>query len=1034
MPTDRLEFRLLGAVEATVGGRLLDLGRRQERCLLGLLLLEPNRPVPADRLLELLWGSPGPTARGTLRTYVARLRSRIGGDGVQLRRSGPGYVIDVDPVAVDLHRFRNEVARASRLDSAGQRAEALREALALWRGPLLAGVADEALRQRIAPVQEEFRLRAVEQWAEAELACARHDLVLAELRQLVADDPFRERAVELLMLALYRGGQPAEALTLFRSTRDRLASDLGIEPGPELQRLHRRMLDSDSTLVGPAGTRTDLVPRLLPQRIPDFVGRTAELARLDTFAINDGPVLISAIAGTGGVGKTALAVHWAYRVEDRYPDGQLYVNLRGHDLRQPLSPVAALNQLLLAMGVPAERIPVDEEGAAGLYRSLLALRRVLVLLDNASSAQQVRPLLPGGRGCLVLVTSRVALSGLVAREGARLLQLDVLSAAESCELIGQLIGAERSAREPQAVQRLAQLCGHLPLALRVAAAMAAARPTARLAEQVAAIEARPLSELRIADDPQSDLRHVFGPSYQALPEADRRLFRLLGLVPGPDFDPGTAAAMADLDIEWARAGLDRLAGANLVAHREPDRFGLHDLLRAYATELAHAEEPDPQAARDRLLAYYLGHVAAAAQLLYPNMRRLEGGVTPRAEFADGPAALAWLDAEQRGLVDAILYAAANGRAEVAWQLADGLRGYLALRSRFADWLAVAEAALAAATAVGDQRAAAAAQMSLGTLHQATGDHTAAEARYQQALRLAQASGWRGAEQAAENNLCTVLTDLGRLDEAAVHSRRSRALERRLAGQVSATAWLNAGLVRLHMGRLRHATDRLVAAVAMSRTGSGDVLAIALHMLGYARHLRGQLDPALEALNEARARFDDAGNTGRAAFADASSALVHLDAGRLDLAHSLAVQARTTLGTLGRRFYESYAAITLAAVEASQGDPTAAQAHVTEGLALARQVGSNHAEVTALLGLAELYHGTGHLNAAAEQASLALVLARRFGYQVQAGQALCILADIHMSNMNISRATECAHEALASHRSTGHRPGVAKAQAILARVD
>ena len=445
-----VEFQVLGSVAAYHDGIELNLGRRQERCLLGLLLLEAGRVVSADSLLDRLWqGAPPASGRRTVHTYVARLRGRLARVGVRIATRGAGYVIEIDPEQVDVHRFVVEVTRARAIVDPAARAEAMAAALRLWRGPLLAGVAHDDLRHQLGAGLEETRLTATEACIEAQLEAGQHLDVVGPLTEFVARYPTRERPAGLLMLALHRSGRTADAVEAYRQFRRTLVSELGLDPGPELQQLHRQILGNDPALAAPLRVTTPSeLPepsrrRFLPRDIPDFTGREAGLATLDLFAMDQTPaptVVISAIAGLGGVGKTALAIRWARKVAPRFPDGQFYLNLRGYDPRVPMRPIDALGRLLRWLDVPSERIPQDVEDAAALYRSLLADQKVLVLLDNARSAEQVRPLLPGNPDCLVVVTSRDGLGGLIARDSARRLVLESMTAAEAVDLLVRIVG------------------------------------------------------------------------------------------------------------------------------------------------------------------------------------------------------------------------------------------------------------------------------------------------------------------------------------------------------------------------------------------------------------------------------------------------------------------------------------------------------------------------------------------------------------------------------------------------------------------
>src|SRR6266511_4159105 len=474
-------------MEAYHNGVPVDLGRRRgERCLLGLLLLEAGRVLPVDRLAALLWDDEPPDhARATLQTHVSRLRARLdpgrqGRYGVRLVSRGDGYLVETDPDRVDVHRFRRLVDAARRLPEPVDRAAGLRRALALWRGAPLADVASERLRDRVCSGLMEERLAALETCVEAELAAGAHHALLPELTDLVAEHPHRQRLAGALMLALHRAGRQPDALAAYHRVRARLADELGLDPGPQLRRLHESILRDDAPAETPAPAETSppaepLVPHpaQLPAEPAYFTGRDEQIAQLDRMIETDArapTVAISALSGAGGVGKTALAVHWAHRVRDRFPDGQLYVDLQGYAPAEPARPQDVLARFLRALGVPGDRVPADPDEAAGLYRTMLADKRMLVVLDNAHTADQVRPLLPGSRSCLAVVTSRDRLSGLVAIEGAQRVSLDGLTADEAVALLGRVIGAGRLDAEPDAVAALVDACGRLPLALRIAGA------------------------------------------------------------------------------------------------------------------------------------------------------------------------------------------------------------------------------------------------------------------------------------------------------------------------------------------------------------------------------------------------------------------------------------------------------------------------------------------------------------------------------------------------------------------------------------
>jgi DNA-binding SARP family transcriptional activator/Tfp pilus assembly protein PilF len=1088
-----LEFRILGPLEIWRDGDLVAVEAARERAVLAALLLQANRVVAADRLIELLWGEDPPAkARNTVQTWVWRLRRRLepaaAAAAEVLVTRPPGYLLRIEPDQLDLLRFEALHQRGRQAIAAGSVAEAAAlfgEALSLWRGEPLADVGAEWLRRLELPRLAELHLQVVEARLGAELQLGRHAEQIGELRGMVADHPLRERLSEQLMLALYRSGRQAEALETYRAVRRALADELGVEPGPALQRLHGAVLRADPALdlstpdAAPAVVRASAGPRppaQLPADVSAFTGRADYLRTLDRLLAAENAsraVAICAITGTAGVGKTALAVHWAHRARHRFPDGQLYVNLRGYASGTPVRPVEALSRFLRALGVPAEQVPLDVDEASDTYRTLLADRQMLIVLDNAHSAEQVRPLLPGSPGSVVLVTSRDRLGGLVARDGAHRVTLDVLAQAESGSLLSRILGADRVAAEPDAAAELAEVCAHLPLALRIAAANLTGHPEHSIAGYAGELRAgNRLAALQVHGDEEAAVRAAFDLSYAALPTAGQRAFRLLGMVPGPDVTVGaTAALVASVESRAAHL-LEQLAGAHLLDQHARGRYAWHDLLRLYARQrcLTEESEPDREAAIGRLYDFYLHTADAAATLLYPEKLRLPlpaAGTGARTIGFDDPAqALAWLDAERPNLVAAVREAAENDQRPVAWLLADALRGYFYLRMYTVDWLAVAGAGLDAARAGGDARGQAAAHISLADLDWRHGAHRQAITHYAEALRISRETGWLEGQATVLVNLGTVYWQSGRLEQAADHYRQALVLNQRtgrLAGQ--ATSLGNLGTVDWELGRLAEAADHHTEALALHRKiGSRGGEALAFNNLGETYHVLGRLDDALAHLSQALTLHREIGNRGSEAETLRCLAAVHRDAGRLDEAIELASSALAVSRETGNRRSETDALNTRAATHHRRGEPVPAVELHEQALRQARDLNSRYPEAEALLGLAAAHlaaapmsgvsgsgasgsgggasgsgggaSGSGGGASAGGQRALAsarqaLLVAHHNHYRVLEAQALTALAAVRLDSGDIEAAIDHAEQALAGHRETDHLLGLARTHLLLA---
>jgi tetratricopeptide (TPR) repeat protein/transcriptional regulator with XRE-family HTH domain len=700
-----------------------------------------------------------------------------------------------------------------------------------------------------------------------------------------------------------------------------------------------------------------VVPRQLPQATRGFTGRVHELGMLNnlldrTDETTPGTVVVSAIGGTAGVGKTALAVRWAHQVADRFPDGQLYVNLRGYDPGPPLPAADALAGFLRALGVPGRDIPAEPAERAALYRSVLARRQVLVILDNASAAEQVRPLLPGAHGCAVVVTSRDTLAGLAARDGATRLELDLLPLPDAVGLLRRLIGA-RVDDEPAAAEMLAARCARLPLALRVTAELAAGRPAAPLADLTDELASQQrLDRLDAGGDPHTAVRTVFSWSVRHLAAGAARAFRLLGLHPGTGFDTYAVAALLGADVEHAARVIGVLAGAHLIQQAGPGRWTMHDLLRDYAGELTAAvdEGCERHAALTRLLDFYLHTAATATEVRHPGDRRsrVPRPATPVPAVSDPSAALAWLVAEEGNLVALAAYAADHDWPGHATRLATSIFRYLELAGHYPEIVMVATSACRAARQAGDRAAEAEALLNLTLADLRQGRYRLAGDRLRQASRLAQAAGYRVGEARALGNLGVVAFHQGRFRQAARSHERALTAYREIGDRFGeARALNNLGFVELHLGRYRQAAERIRQAESLC--GDTGDLAIII----YSRVNLGMIE-----LRQGRIRR--AGHRLRGAL----------------------VLSRKTGNPAG----EIYSLINLGIVHLRQDRCQQAEVFLLQALTLSRDIGDRVAEADALNGLGEVLLAAGHADQALAQHRAALTLASTTGDKYEQARA------------------------------------------------
>jgi DNA-binding SARP family transcriptional activator len=978
---------LLGPVDVSADGESRPLNGLRRKAVLAVLALRRGKIVSTDYLVDVVWGDNAPsTALNTVQSHVSHLRGVLGSKAAIVSRP-PGYVLDLDAGSVDVEVAESLIDQARRSADHAYRCEQLRAALDLWRGRALVDVAGLPWLDEQAERLERLRWHAEQSLIDSRLALGEHAALLPQLERLARDHPFDEQVHQQVMLALYRSGRQADALAACASLRGALAENLGLDPSRAVRDLETAILQQDRGLELPAPASSVSAARPKPAQLPAdvhaFTGRAGELSFLDQLLDQPGEpagavAVISAVSGTAGAGKTALAVRWAHRVRHHFPDGQLYVNLRGYDPDQPIPPQDALAGFLYALGAAGSDIPLDLDVRAAAYRTLLDGRRVLIVLDNASSVEQIRTLLPGSPSCLVVVTSRDSLAGLVARHGARRLDLDLLPREDAVALLRTLIGSRVDA-EPIAALTLASHCAWLPLALRVAAELAVSRPDTTLGELVAGLEDQQpwLDQLDAGGDPRAAVTSVFSWSVRHLPPDIARVFGLLGLHPGPDLDPYAVAALADSTMDQAHQAVQALVRAHLIHPVGDGRYGMHDLLRAYAAQLAIAQEgPGSQGALGRLFDYYLATSSVAMDRLFPGevqqRPRIPATTTPAPALPDPDTARAWLDAETPALVAAVTHLAAHGGPSRAVQFSAVLYRFLA-GGHVADALTVHGYARDAARRAGDPGGEALALLGLASVFLQEAHYLQAGDCLAESLALFRQAGDQVGEARALGSLAAVEDRQGHYAPAADYTQQALVLFRQVgdrAGEIRALT--NLGAIEQQIGNYDSAAVHLTGALDLSRQASDEAgVAGALAFLGEVEVLRGRYQPAAEHLQRAAALYQQLGDRPSEAWTLDGLGTLHMRLDQPEEAAQRYRQALALLRELGDRGGEAWALNGLGEAALGAGRPAEALTQHASALAIVAHTGGRDQEARAHAGLGRAHQALRDVGVARQHFTRAL---------------------------------------------------------------
>lgn len=1048
-------------MSVTLGGEPL-LGRAPlQRRLLATLLAGSGKVMTVEALAEEMWaGSPPRNARNTVQVYLYRVRRSLGSEH-RIVRESTGYRIQVSADDFDAKAFEELAAaagedrRKGRLERAAER---YASALGLWRGEPYTDVPSTGMIAAEAQRLSERRSLVHQESLEIRLDLGSHASVIGELEVLAREHPFRERLTALRAVALYRSGRQAEALQVLRENRRVLREELGIDPGPLLQRVHDAVLHRDERLhsvstgsiegdwTAPPESRIELgspaatTPRELPPDVGGFTGRASELrafeaARLGDEAEGIPPSPIIVISGMAGVGKTSSAIHWARRIADEFPDGQIFSDLRGYSGLPALRPIEALAAMLRSLGLTDDQIPADADHAAARLRTETANRRMLVLLDNAKSAEQVVPLLPSGPGSLVIVTSRNRLGDLLARHGGVHLTLAPLTTDEAVSLLKSLLRLPRSARDPEIVD-LARRCGHLPLALRIAAANLTDRPQglSEYTDRLSTGDA--LAALEIGASPEAAVRATFDRSYVAQSDDARRLFRMLGRAPVVSLPVEALAAVTGSDAETAERAAARLANANMAVRDGSGRLSLHDLLRDYANGLTDVTDPPQEEILERLFTWYLETAEAAGERLYPANARLS-----QREPADGPprfdapdAAARWLDDERGPLIELARFAAEHGRGSVSWRLADALRAHAWATMDSVDFLALADAALEGARQDRSECGEAVAELCVSTAYAKAREFMKVVDHAERAAELSRRIGWTSGQASAHHNMTLACWLIGRLQAALEHGKAALEINRqqgRLRGQS-----VNLGALSSVYGSL----GDLRRKVRLRREGLGiadrigDARLRKSHLCGIlsASVELGDMETAEHCMDQAM-RIETGSGKGTFTPVEAGS-LAELYAGlgkhqdALPYAEAVARVGKAS----GDRRHEADGLVAMAFSLNLLGRHSEAVDAVDRALRSVRD-DLRGTEISALIERGVGLIGLGRFEAGLADAESALGMARDCGYRVSEGLALDVLAEASLRLGDTGRARGHAEQAEELLRPVGHRAGEAWALWVLASV-
>lgn len=1028
-----MEFRLLGPVEVRVAGRRYDLPPT-EGCLLACLAAAPGRLISSEGLIERLWGAnPPPGAHGTLQAHASRLRRKLreaaGGDEGPMPRAERGYVLQVDEETVDLHRFYDLRAKGRAMTDSGDHTEAarlFREAEALWRGEPLAGLPGDWAARRRTALEEEHKAVTLER-IDAELRLGRPGDLVGDLYEFVRRYPLDERPVECLMRALYLARRVPEASEVYRHAQQRFA-DEGVDLSPNLEGLQERILRGDPELAEPSAPGPALslaTPNLLRRDIPEFVGRAQEMQQvLDAIAApsRGTAVPVVTIHGMPGVGKTALAFHLAHQLADHYPDAQLDLELNAHHpIQDPLDPGTGLGILLRLIGAPPGGIPRDLDERAALWRALLANRRVLLVLDDAAGAEQVRPLLPGTAECLVLITSRARLTGLAS---VLPLPLDVLRPGDAAELLRRIVGPDRTA-DAEGVAEVVRLCGYWPLGIHVAGGQLRERRSWRVKDLVDRLVWGPHRPGRTRLD-DSMVAETFESSYQDLSGREQRMLRRLGTFPGSDFSAYVAAALADTTPADSERFLDRLYECHLIEEPERRRFRLHDLLRDYARDVALRDdsEHDLRAAVQRMLYYYLHTADQADQVMYPHRRRIEVGSespqVPAPPLRTRDDAQRWLDEERVNLLTVARYAADHGWPRYGALLAHVLTGYLETHGHWTEAVAAHERAVRLWRDLDDHFGQAQALLELATACARMGDYGRSLRHAELALTLRRDIGDRWGEGEALNRIGTAYWHRGRYAQALAHYRDALAIRRDVGDRPGEAETLNdVGIVHRYTGRYHRAAGYFQAALAIHRDVKEQRGVVnQLNNLGEVEGNLGRYDEALDHYRRALAIAENIGMRQGQAVLTNNIGNVLRDTGNTAGALENYREALAVYRAIGDRRCEADALVNIGSAYDREGHFREALIHHQRALVIGREISEPYVQAQATLGAAEAYLGLKRYAAALDSARAALVLARAIGNAHQEAQALAGIGSALLHMQGRSAAEPYWRQALALFEELG----------------